>query len=193
MEVLNLYNKEGEQELYKVTKEILKSNVKSINKVLNVIDNFFPGDYENVINDYDKIVVEENDISITQSSGHTIIKLPPISSRCSDHKRLIYEDTLIRKLTEFKVKHNLATIKNAIIVYEHIVNENGLVKDNDNYNIIEQKNILDCIVTAGIIDSDRGNNCSLCYITSVKKDMKNNTLIHIINDEEKVIHKMLMV
>ena len=188
-----MYNKEGEQELYNATKELLKSNVKSINKILNVIENFFPEDYEKVINDYDNIVVEENDISVMQSSGHTIIKLPQISSRRSESKRLTYEDTLARKLTEFKLKHNLATIKNSIIVYEHMVNENGLIKDNDNYNIIEQKNILDCIVTAGIIDTDKGNNCSLCHITSVKKGIKNHTLVHVINDEEKSIQKMLIV
>lgn len=193
MEVLNLYSKEGKQEIYKAAMELLKSNVKSINKVLNVIENFFPEEYEDVVNDYDDMVIDENDISITSFPEHVIIKLPEISSRCSEPRRLIYEDTLVRKLTEFKVRNNLATMENAIIIYEHMVNEKCRIKDNDNYNVMEQKNILDCIVTAGIIDTDKGNNCSLCHITSVKKDIKNHTLIHVINDNEKLMQKMIKV
>lgn len=175
-----MYSNEGKEEIQKAAIELLKVNMKSANKVLNIVENYLPELHKDIVKEYDNDNKREFNLSVEELNGHMVIKLPEISSRRSEHTvRLIYEDTLIRMLSDYKIHNNVSMIDDSIIIYEHIVN-NSKIKDNDNYNSAEQKIILDCIVSAGIIKTDNGACCSICHISSVR-NIKPCTLVHILN------------
>ncbi len=179
-----MLDSEGKRELQKVIAELLKQNIKSTHKVLDVINNFFPEESKNVLDEYDRINVNEYMLSVSGEREHILINVPEMSSRRSESLiRLQYEDTLIRLLSEYKVSHNIEPLKESLIVYEHLVNK-GRIKDNDNYNVYESKNILDCIVSAGIIKDDEGKNCIITHMSTITDELPG-TIIHVIKCNAK--------
>lgn len=178
MEDWNLYSNEGMEELQKTVTEMLRLNIKSTKKILDIVKNLFPDEYSEILMKYDDACIKELDLCVSGTPEHITVKLPEVSKRDSKIKcRLFYEDTLIRTLNNYKTANNLDTLKEVLVVYEHIASESK-VRDNDNYNVIEQKNILDCIVSSGLINSDKGSNCSICHITTIK-ETEPHTIIHI--------------
>lgn len=190
MEDWNLFSNEGMEELQKATIDLLKSNIKSTKKILHIVNNFFPDMHNEILKQYDNDCIKELGISISGTERHITVKLPELSKRSPEVKcRLFYEDTLVRMLNNYKVANNIETLKEVLVVYEHITS-GAKIRDNDNYSVMEQKNILDCIVSSGLIDTDRGDCCSICHITTIKETAPH-TVIHIIKASSNAILRIV--
>ena len=124
------------------------------------------------------------DIKVEYIDSHIRIKLPKINHRNNNYvHRLIYEETLIRILSEYRKRVNHRPIEYSSIIYEHISYDSKL-RDNDNYNLSECKQILDAMVCSGLITTDNGAKCEITHITSLSNDMEEYTFLHIINIQD---------
>ena len=97
-------------------------------------------------------------------------------------RRSMYENSTMIEGKAFMVKRGITEpLKKAFVCFEHVyaydVNEQ-IIRDNDNYNVLEQKQLLDAIVTIGMLESDRGEDCQIMNITTRGDETK--TIIHII-------------
>lgn len=98
------------------------------------------------------------------------VTLPQLRHRESIYiHRIPYEKLLISKLKETIKTCNLDTISESVIVFEHITSGH-CTRDNDNYDTYESKQIIDAIVTSGLIKSDIGEYCSIMHITKALCD-----------------------
>ena len=71
---------------------------------------------------------------------------------------------------------------NAFIIYQHIYPPNERTYDNDNYSITESKRILDIVVDANIISSDKGENVGITHLTNIKENIAEpETVIHVVS------------
>ena len=140
----------------------------------------------------DKIITETFNISVnTVNKGHYAIDVPMLSSRKKDdYSKLLYAETLERELYKHKENNAIKPINKGFVVYEH---RGKVVRDNDNYNQSEQKQILDSIVTSGILSNDKGINVGIISISTYVENLNNHTRVHIIDADssQEELYKLL--
>ena len=172
------------EQLEKELLSILRSRQKEEQKILTLLIAAFPEQKSDIYQEYDRVIEQEFDIKVEMADSHIRIKLPAIMHRKQEYMcRLLYEQTLIRKLDDFRRKHDWKEIKYSSIIFEHVVCDFHNMPDNDNYNQSESKEILDAILLSGLIAKDNGTHCSISNITTIKEGDAPFTYVHLIDVE----------
>jgi hypothetical protein len=131
----------------------------------------------------EELIKKNTGVKVYWIDEHIVIKINEgISNRrIIINNRISYEDILIKKLYAFRKSSNFSPYDKCHIIFEHIYpNEtpDANIYDNDNYNMTEEKQIIDAIVDSGMINNDNGLNC---FITNKanRNGKKRYTQIHI--------------
>lgn len=167
---------EGITEISKIIHEINKNKDAFISNIS------MDEEHSLVSNDKDTNLVQI--IETSEFSSKIRINKQMLHRRYWKERHFEYEQELLEKARECrKIKGK------CLVIYEHLYPPNETVFDNDNYSVWESKKILDLIVDAKLISSDKGDKTSILHTTTVVKDIDEaKTNIHIVSNKKAVTY-----